>query len=71
MDNKDNLGIIFHISPYIFCDPSLEASPRDDSNEGSQNVFSLRKPFYPPPPLPPAIVINCTILTDHVFIQRM
>ena len=38
-DNKDNLGIISQISlKNIFCDPSLETSHRDGSNEGSQHV---------------------------------
>ena len=42
--NRDNFGIIIHISTIIniFCDPSLEPSPRDGSNEGSQHMFSLR-----------------------------
>ena len=41
--NRDNLGIISHISSLnIFRDPSLEPSPRDGSNEGSQHMFSLR-----------------------------
>ena len=44
--NRDNLGIISQISPYlhgnIFCDPSLEPSRLDGSNEGSQHMFSLR-----------------------------
>ena len=26
----------------IFCDPSLELSRRDGSNDGSQHMFSLR-----------------------------
>ena len=39
-DNKDNLGISIYASP--FCDPSLEPSYRDSSNEGSQHMFSLR-----------------------------
>ena len=40
--NIYNLEIIFHISPInIFCDPSLEPSRRDGSNEGSQHMFSL------------------------------
>ena len=37
--NRGNLGIISHISP---CNPSLEPSWRDGSNEGSQHMFSLR-----------------------------
>ena len=41
--NKDNLGIIFHIHHQnIFCDPPLEPSRRDGSNEVSQHMFSLR-----------------------------
>ena len=42
-DNRDNLGIIFHISPlkHIF-DPSSEPSCGGESNEGSQNMFLLR-----------------------------
>ena len=42
-DNRDNSGIISHISPLKrFCDLSLELSHRDGSNEGSQHMFSLR-----------------------------
>ena len=43
-DNRDNFGIIIHISTIIniFCDPSLEPTHRDGSNEGSQYMFSLR-----------------------------
>ena len=52
---RDNLGIIFHISPLkICCDSSLEPSCQDGSNEGSQHVFvekqekiSLNHPQYP------------------------
>ena len=41
--NRDNLGIISHIShKSIVCDPSLELSYRDGSNEGSQHMFSLQ-----------------------------
>ena len=42
--NKDNLGIIIHIFFYknIFCDPSLEPSDRDGSNDGSQHMFLLK-----------------------------
>ena len=41
--NMDNLGIIGHIPPLnIFCDPSLEPSHRDSSNEASQHMFLLR-----------------------------
>ena len=46
MGNKDKLGIIFHISiskvQNICCDPSLEPSHRDGSNEGSQCMISLK-----------------------------
>ena len=39
--NRDNLGaILLHIN--IFCDPSLEPSRQDGSNDGSQHTFSLR-----------------------------
>ena len=40
-DNRDNLGIISHISPRknIFCDTSLEPSRRDGSNEGHNICF--------------------------------
>ena len=42
----DNLGIIFHIAPlkrtHVGCDPSLEPSRRNCSNEGSQHMFLLR-----------------------------
>ena len=39
----DNLGITSHTSPKnIFCDPSLEPSHGDGSNEGLQHMFSLR-----------------------------
>ena len=37
--NRNNLGVISHISPVIFCDPSLELSHREGSNEGSQPVI--------------------------------
>ena len=41
--NKGNLGKISHISQKnLFCDPSLEPSHRDGSNDGSQHMFSLR-----------------------------
>ena len=41
--NKDNLGTIIHFLHRNICfDPSLEPSHRDDSNEGSQHMFSLR-----------------------------
>ena len=40
---RDNFGIIFRIPPInIYCDPSLEPSYRDSSNEGSQHMFSLK-----------------------------
>ena len=35
---EDNSKIIFLLSENICCDPSLEPS-RDDSNDGSQNIF--------------------------------
>ena len=42
--NWDTLGIISHISLYkIFCDPPLEPSHRDGSNEGSQHMFFFEK----------------------------
>ena len=37
--NRDNLGIITIFHKNIFCDPSLEPSHLDSSNEGSQHVF--------------------------------
>ena len=41
--NRDNSEIVSHISPQnIFCNPPLIPSHRDDSNEGSQHMFSLR-----------------------------
>ena len=41
--NRDNLGIISHLTlENIFCDPSLEPSHRDGSNEGSHYMFLLR-----------------------------
>ena len=41
--NRDNLGIIFlFLSLKHICDPSLEPSRRDGSNEGSQHMFWLR-----------------------------
>ena len=41
--NRDNLGIISHISPSKhICDPSLEPSHRDGSNEGLQHMFLMR-----------------------------
>ena len=41
--NGGNLEIIYHIfSLKIFCDPSIEPSRRDGSNEGSQNMFVIR-----------------------------
>ena len=38
--NRDNYPFFFHKN--IFCDPSLELSRREGSNEGSQRMFSLR-----------------------------
>ena len=43
--NRDNLGIISLIFPpkkNIFCDPSLEPSLKDGSNDRSQHMYSLR-----------------------------
>ena len=41
--NSDNLGIIsIFLHKNIFCDPSLQPSRQDGSNEGSQDMFSLR-----------------------------
>ena len=42
--NRDKLGIIFlFLHENIPCDPSLELSHhQDSSNEGSQDMFSLR-----------------------------
>ena len=40
--DRDILEIFSRISPEkIFCDPPLEPSRRDGSNEGSQHMFSL------------------------------
>ena len=40
---RDNLRFIFHITPLnICCDPSLESSLQDGSNEGSQHIVSFR-----------------------------
>ena len=41
MGYRDNLRIISHFFSIknIFCDPSLELSWRDSSNEGSQHMF--------------------------------
>ena len=55
---RDNLGIIFHITPSnICCDPLLEPSRQDGSNEGSQHMFSLRnmKNIFELPSKPPLI----------------
>ena len=42
-DKRDKLGIFFHFTPLkTWCDPSLEPSSRDGSNEGSQHMFSLK-----------------------------
>ena len=44
MGKKDLLGIILHTTPLnIYCDPSVEPSHRDGSDEGSQQMFLLRK----------------------------
>ena len=40
-DNLETMTIFFHKN--IFCDPSLESSRRDGSNEGSQHMFLLKK----------------------------
>ena len=49
--NLDNLGIIFHTRSTSLnkcCDPLLEPSLRDGSNEGLQYMFSLtNKQNYP------------------------
>ena len=43
MDNRDNFGIFIHIiRKKHICDPSLEPSHRDGSNEGPQHMFSFR-----------------------------
>ena len=44
MGNRDNFGIFIHIFPYKkhICDPSLEPSCQDGSNEGSQHMLILR-----------------------------
>ena len=37
---SDNLRITFHITPLKrVCDPSLDTSRQDGSNEGSQHMF--------------------------------
>ena len=38
---RDKLGIIVRISVQktLCCDPTLETSPRDGSNDGSQHIF--------------------------------
>ena len=57
--NMDNLGIIGHIFPIktFFCDPPLEPSHRDGSNEGSQHVFlgEIRKIICELSSVPPLI----------------
>ena len=41
-NNRDNIGIIFlSFFRHIYCDPSLEPSQRDGSNEGSHCMFLL------------------------------
>ena len=41
--NRDNLGIIFHISALnIYCDPSFELSQQEGSNEKLQHTFLLK-----------------------------
>ena len=39
--NRDNLGISLLICRNIHCDPSLELSGQDSSNDGSQHMFSF------------------------------
>ena len=50
-DSKDNSKIIFFISQLKCCDPSLEPSQRDSSNDGSHHMFCrsyiANYPFYP------------------------
>ena len=44
---EDN-SIFFNFSMKTYCDPSLEPSRRDGSNDGSQNMFLWRnKPHCP------------------------
>ena len=39
-DTEDNAKIFFlFLNENILCDPSLEPSQRDGSNDGSQNMF--------------------------------
>ena len=41
--SRDILGIISTVlHKSIYCDPSLEPSRRDGSDEGSQHMFSMR-----------------------------
>ena len=40
--DKKGVTRIILLSKNIFCDPSLELSCRDSSNEGSQDTCSLR-----------------------------
>lgn len=42
-DNRDNLNNFQYFSIQTFCDSSLETFHRDGSNNGPQNMFSLRK----------------------------
>ena len=64
---RDNLGIIFHITPLKhMLRPSLEPSRRDGSNEVSQHMFSLRNKkiiFIFNPPLPSYLEL-CTFLSN-------
>ena len=39
---EDNSKIIFFLNKNICCDPSIEPSRRDSSNDGSQNTFLWR-----------------------------
>ena len=41
-NKRDNLRIMFHYSFKACCDPSLEPSRRDGSNEGSLHMLPLR-----------------------------
>ena len=42
--NRDNSGIIFHITPLkICCDPSLELSRQDGSNGGFTTYVFVEK----------------------------
>ena len=56
----------------IYCDPSLEPSHRDSSNEGSQHVFieKSRKNFFEFSSIPPLIclweaIVFCLFSTER------